>query len=89
MEQVFESGNEDRDLFGELVKSETWLAVLGRTVGWFDFVRDDHEKLWYNGGDYRTVILADYKVYGCNDFIPIANSEVVYIGEMSTWGGME
>ena len=81
---------DERELFGELLKLEklpdwdrveTWGDVLGCTFRWFDFIRDDHEqRIYTEDEDYEVVILADDSVYGCNDLIPIPDSEVVFLG---------
>ncbi len=50
-----------------------WGDVLTDTTNWYDFIYDKHEKIRYGGGDYEVVILADCRIYGCNDLAPVEN----------------
>ena len=91
--EISDLEEEEWELSAELSDLEEALEDAERNAGstenqLFDAVfygiviRDEHEMARYTDKQFEVVILGDRQgVYGCNDFIPVPDSELVYLGD--------
>jgi hypothetical protein len=85
---------QDRNELRELLRDEEFdtiydvmfgeSKVLGRDLGWDKWcsvVRDPHEKLRFSDADFPVLVLMGDTVWGCEDYVPCQDSELIFLAE--------
>lgn len=66
----------------ELIPASERMDMFGDIAGKNIIVRDEHDKLRYTDKVFEILILGSNDIYGCNDFVPHRDSELVNVGEL-------